>query len=117
MVNINALGIIFPNTYDELVPQLVKHRTMASVPFGGRYRMIDFTLSGMVNAGIENVTVIAKKNYHSLMDHLGSGREWDLVRKRGGLNIVPRGSIVQHCELSGRAKGKIRCHQRLQRGL
>ena len=43
MVNINALGIIFPNTYDELVPQLVKHRTMASVPFGGRYRMIDFT--------------------------------------------------------------------------
>ena len=47
MVNINALGIIFPNTYDELVPQLVKHRTMASVPFGGRYRMIDFTLSGM----------------------------------------------------------------------
>ena len=89
MVNINALGLIFPNTYDELVPQLVKHRTMASVPFGGRYRMIDFTLSGMVNAGIENVTVIAKKNYHSLMDHLGSGREWDLVRKRGGLNIVP----------------------------
>ena len=50
MVNINALGIIFPNTYDELVPQLVKHRTMASVPFGGRYRMIDFTLSGMVNS-------------------------------------------------------------------
>lgn len=89
MVNINALGVIFPNTYDDLVPQLVQHRTMASVPFGGRYRMIDFTLSGMVNAGIENVTVIAKKNYHSLMDHLGSGREWDLVRKRGGLNIVP----------------------------
>ncbi len=89
MVNINALGVIFPNTYDDLVPQLVQHRTMASVPFGGRYRMIDFTLSGMVNAGIENVTVIAKKDYHSLMDHLGSGREWDLVRKRGGLNIVP----------------------------
>lgn len=89
MVNTNALGIIFPNTYDSLVPQLVQHRTMASVPFGGRYRMIDFTLSGMANAGIENVTVIAKKNYHSLMDHLGSGREWDLARKRGGLNIVP----------------------------
>ncbi len=89
MVNINALGIIFPNTYDELVPQLVKHRTMASVPFGGRYRMIDFTLSGMVNAGIQSVTVIAKKNYRSLMDHLGAGREWDLVRKRGGLNIIP----------------------------
>lgn len=89
MVNCNALGIIFPNTYDELIPELVKHRTMASVPFGGRYRMIDFCLSGMVNAGIESVTVIVKKNYHSLMDHLGNGREWDLARKRGGLNIVP----------------------------
>ena len=58
MVNINALGLIFPNTYDELVPQLLTHRTIASMPFGGRYRMIDFTLSGMVTAGIENVTVI-----------------------------------------------------------
>lgn len=89
MVNCNALGIIFPNTYDDLIPELVERRTMASVPFAGRYRMIDFCLSGMVNAGIENVTVIVKKNYHSLMDHLGNGREWDLARKRGGLNIVP----------------------------
>lgn len=63
--------------------------TMASVPFGGRYRMIDFTLSAMVNAGIDNVTVLAKKNYYSLMDHLGNGREWDLSRKLGGLNMVP----------------------------
>ncbi|MEG0769958.1 MAG: glucose-1-phosphate adenylyltransferase subunit GlgD [Ruthenibacterium sp.] len=89
MVSTNALGIIFPNTYDSLVPELVRHRTMASVPFGGRYRMIDFCLSGMVNSGIQNVTVVVKKNYHSLMDHLGNGREWDLARKHGGLNIVP----------------------------
>ena len=89
MVNINAIGIIFPSIYDGLIPELVQHRTMASVPFAGRYRMIDFSLSGMASAGIESVTVIAKKNYHSLMDHLGSGREWDLARKRGGLNIVP----------------------------
>ncbi|MBP8855845.1 MAG: glucose-1-phosphate adenylyltransferase subunit GlgD [Oscillospiraceae bacterium] len=89
MVNINALGIIFPNSYDGLIPELVKNRTMASVPFAGRYRMIDFCLSNMVHAGMENVTVIVKKNYHSLMDHLGNGREWDLSRKRGGLNIVP----------------------------
>lgn len=89
MVNANALGIIFPNTYDNLIAQLVNVRTMASVPFAGRYRMIDFSLSGMVNAGIENVTVLVKKNYHSLMDHLGTGREWDLTRKHGGLNIVP----------------------------
>ena len=60
-----------------------------SIPFGGRYRLIDFTLSSMANAGIDNVSVIVRKNYHSLMDHLGAGREWDLTRKRGGLNIVP----------------------------
>ena len=87
--NINALGIIFPNLYDELLPEMVTERTMASVPFAGRYRMIDFVLSSMVNSGIDNVSVIVKKNYHSLMDHLGSGREWDLTRKHGGLNIVP----------------------------
>ncbi len=87
--NANALGIIFPNTYDVSVPELVRRRTMASVPFGGRYRMIDFCLSGMVNAGIENVAVLVKSNYLSLMDHLGNGREWDLARKRGGLTIVP----------------------------
>lgn len=89
MVNINTLGIVFPNSYDGLIPELVKNRTMASLPFAGRYRMIDFTLSNMVHAGIENVTVVVKKNYYSLMDHLGNGREWDLSRKRGGLNIVP----------------------------
>lgn len=91
MVNSNAdaLGIIFPNSYDNLVPELVVDRLMASIPFASRYRMIDFILSSMVNCGIDNVSVIVRKNYHSLMDHLGSGREWDLTRKNGGLNIVP----------------------------
>lgn len=91
MVNSNAdaLGIIFPNSYDDLVPELVSERLMASIPFASRYRMIDFVLSSMVNSGIDNVTAIVRKNYHSLMDHLGSGREWDLTRKNGGLNIVP----------------------------
>ena len=91
MVNSNAdaLGIIFPNSYDDLVPELVTERLMASIPFAGRYRMIDFILSSMVNSGIDNVSVIVRQNYHSLMDHLGSGREWDLTRKNGGLNIVP----------------------------
>ena len=87
--NVNALGVIFANTYDNLVPELVAERSMASIPFGGRYRLIDFTLSSMANAGIDNVSVIVRRNYHSLMDHLGAGREWDLTRKRGGLNIVP----------------------------
>lgn len=85
----SALGIIFPNSYDNLVPELVAERTVASIPFAGRYRMIDFVLSSMAHCGIDNVSVIVRRNYHSLMDHLGAGREWDLTRKHGGLNIVP----------------------------
>lgn len=87
--NANALGIIFPNSYDEYVPDLVAERLMASIPFAGRYRMVDFILSSMVNCGIDNVSIVVRKNYHSLMDHLGSGREWDLTRKNGGLHIFP----------------------------
>ncbi len=87
--NIDALGIIFPNSYDNQVPELCNERLMASIPFASRYRMIDFLLSSMVNCGIDNISVIVRKNYRSLMRHLGSGREWDLTRKNGGLNIVP----------------------------
>ncbi len=87
--NTNALGIIFPNVYDELVSELTNERLMASIPFGSRYRMIDFVLSSMVNCGIDNITVLVRENYFSLLDHLGSGREWDLTRKNGGLNIFP----------------------------
>lgn len=87
--NTDAMGIIFPNMYDKLVPELVSERLMASIPFASRYRMIDFLLSSMVNCGIDNITILARKNYFSLIDHLGSGREWDLTRKNGGLNIFP----------------------------
>ena len=87
--NTDALGIIFPNASNSLVPEMVTDRTMASIPFGGRYRLVDFMLSSMVNSGISNVSLVVKQNYHSLMDHLGTGREWDLSRKRGGLNLVP----------------------------
>ena len=87
--NTNALGIIFPNVYDELVSELTGERLMASIPFASRYRMIDFVLSSMVNCGIDNITVLVRENYFSLLDHLGSGREWDLTRKNGGLNIFP----------------------------
>ncbi len=86
--NANAMGIIFPNSYDSLVPELVSKRLMASIPFASRYRMIDFLLSSMVNSGIDNISIVLRQNYHSLMDHLGSGREWDLTRKNGGLNLI-----------------------------
>ncbi len=87
--NNEALGIIFPNSYDGLVPELVTERLMASIPFASRYRLCDFLISGMARAGIDNISLIARENYQSLMDHLGSGREWDLARKKGGLNIIP----------------------------
>lgn len=85
----NVLGIIFPNSYDDQISALCNERLMASIPFASRYRMIDFLLSSMVNCGIDNISIIVRKNYRSLMKHLGAGREWDLTRKNGGLNIVP----------------------------
>lgn len=85
----DVIGIIFPNSYDPLIPELVSVRLMASIPFASRYRIIDFILSSMTHSGIDNISVVVNKNYHSLMDHLGSGREWDLVRKNGGLHIFP----------------------------
>jgi glucose-1-phosphate adenylyltransferase len=97
-----ALGIIFPNSYDATVPELVTERTMASIPFAGRYRIIDFLLSSMVHSGIDNISIIVRKNYHSLLDHLGTGREWDLVRKNGGLNIVPPFAQKEIKMLAGR---------------
>ena len=87
--NSNALGLIFPNTYDAMVPSLANVRLMASIPFASRYRLIDFVLSSMSNCGIDNIAMMVNRNYHSLTDHLGSGREWDLVRKNGGLHIFP----------------------------
>ena len=82
-------GIVFANSNDNLLKRLTSHRSMASVPFGGRYRLIDFALSNLVNAGITNVGIITKENYRSLMDHVGSGIYWDLDRKNGGLYILP----------------------------
>ena len=105
MLNMNndeAVGVIFPNSYDSLIPELVTERLMASIPFAGRYRMCDFIISSMVHSGIDNISLIVKKNYHSLMNHLGSGQEFDLARKKGGLNIVPPYAQKQIKVYSGR---------------
>lgn len=85
----NVLGIVYSNVYDEYLSELTSVRTMGSVPFAGRYRLIDFVLSNMVNSGIGKVGVSTKANYQSLMDHLGSGKPWDLSRKRDGLTFLP----------------------------
>ncbi len=84
-----AIGVIFSNIHDNNVPELVNVRTVGSIPFGGRYRLIDFVLSNMVNSNIDTVGVITKRNYQSLMDHVGSGKDWDLARKDGGLIFLP----------------------------
>ena len=85
----NTLGIIigFDNNND--LRELSEHRPIASVPFGGRYRVVDFMLSNLVNAGCYNVAVVMRDKYQSLMDHLSTGKDWDLSRKRGGLMLCP----------------------------
>ena len=85
----NVLGILFANINDDSVHELTNERILASVPFGGRYRIIDFPLSNMVNSGIRKVGIITRNNYQSLMDHVGSGKAWDLSRKSGGLFLLP----------------------------
>ena len=84
-----TVGVIFSSINDENVPELTRVRSMGSVPYGGRYRLIDFALSNMVNSGITTVGVITKQNYQSLMDHLGTGKDWDLARKECGLILLP----------------------------
>lgn len=82
-------AIVFTNVADERLGDLTNMRSTASLPFGASYRLIDFSISNLVNAGINNIGIITKENYRSLMDHLGSGLYWDLDRKNGGLHILP----------------------------
>ncbi|MEG2814111.1 MAG: glucose-1-phosphate adenylyltransferase subunit GlgD [Oscillospiraceae bacterium] len=91
-----TLGIIFSNIHDAELGELTKKRTLASLPFGGRYRQIDFVLSNMVNSNIYEVGVVAKYNYQSLMDHLSKSSSWDLNRKNTGLFILPPFALGQH---------------------
>lgn len=98
----NVLGLVFANMHDTTLGNMTKNRTMGSVMFGGRYRLIDFPLSNMVNSGISEVGVITKSSYQSLLDHLGSAREWDLARKKGGLYILPPFGNVESTLYRGR---------------
>jgi len=84
-----VFGIIYAGEENMDLRELVDKRSVGALPVGGRYRVVDFVLSNMVNSGIRNIGVIPRRNYHSLMDHLGSGKEWDLNRKNDGLFIIP----------------------------
>ena len=89
-------GILFAYRSDSRLGELTRPRNTCSLPFGGRYRLIDFMLSNYVNAGITDVGVIVHESYQSLLDHLGSGKDWDLSRKHGGLRILPPFSYAEH---------------------
>ncbi|NCE65163.1 glucose-1-phosphate adenylyltransferase subunit GlgD [Pseudoflavonifractor sp. 524-17] len=82
-------AIIFAYRSNPGLRELTQHRNTCSVPYGGRYRLVDFMLSNMVNAGVTDIGLIAHANYQSLLDHVGSGKDWDLSRKHGGLRILP----------------------------
>lgn len=84
-----AVGLIFSNIHDNSVPELTRMRTIGSVPFGGRYRLVDFALSSMVNSGITKIGLVTHNNYQSLLDHIGTGKDWDLARRSGGIKVLP----------------------------
>ena len=86
---INAMGLILADHKRIQLGELSRPRALAAIPFAGRYRIIDFMLSNMVNSGITCVGVIAQQKYKSLMDHLGTGSSWDLDRKNQGLSLLP----------------------------
>lgn len=86
---IDAMGLILADNTNIRLGELTKPRALAAVPFAGRYRIIDFMLSNMVNSGIISVGVLTSNKYKSLMDHLGNGSAWDLSRKNKGLYILP----------------------------
>ena len=89
MINRKAIGYITANYTSTEHSALLENRPLAACPFMGRYRLIDFPLSNMMNAGIRTVGVVLPGNYRALVDHLGSGREWELDRKKGGLFLLP----------------------------
>lgn len=85
---INAAGIIFSNLNNNTLSRLTSDRTVAAIPFACRYRLVDFCLSNMVNANISNINIVANYNYRSLTEHIGSGKDWDLARREGGVHII-----------------------------
>ena len=85
----NVMGVIFASDNETKLTDLTVHRTTASLPFCGRYRLIDFSLSNFVNNGIDKIALVTRSNYSSLMDHIRMGRDWDLNRKNDGISVFP----------------------------
>ena len=83
----NCLGIINLDENQSRMGELVRYRTLASVPLSARYRIIDFVLSNMANSGIEGIGIFTANKSRSLINHLTNGRPWDLHRKKDGLRV------------------------------
>ncbi|MCF2670343.1 MAG: glucose-1-phosphate adenylyltransferase subunit GlgD [Clostridiales bacterium] len=105
----NVLGLIIAFDTDNDLRELTDHRTVAAVPFGGRYRIVDFMLSNMVNSGIYRIGLLMKDKYQSLIDHIGTGKDWDLSRKNGGITLLPPYSYSKKASplVTGEYRGKI----------
>lgn len=84
----SAVGIIFSSLNDNTFSRLTANRTVAAIPFACRYRLIDFALSNMVNANISNINIVTNYNYRSLLEHIGSGKDFDLARRSGGITFI-----------------------------
>lgn len=84
-----VIGIIFGNTRSDLLQGLTQDRPIVALPFGGKYRLLDFALSSFINSGIKTVGLITPQNYRPVIGHTGAGKDWFLDRKSGGLFILP----------------------------
>lgn len=84
----SAIAVILAGGQGERLSVLSQQRAKPAVPFAGKYRIIDFTLSNCVNSGIYSVAVLTQYLPHSLNDHIGSGKPWDLDRMRGGVRLL-----------------------------
>ena len=100
-------GIIFSYEKKTGLRELIEHRIHGSIPIGGDYRVVDFMLSNMVNAGIQDVGIIMHGKCQSMLDHLGNGKSWDLSRKRGGLTLLPAFAYTENRGSVGQFRGKV----------
>ena len=96
----SVMGIIFAN--DVAIGELTSKRTMASLPFGGRYRQVDFHLANLTAGGIRHLGIISRQNYQSLMNHVGSGEEWGLELGQGGLEYLTPFAMSSNANYRGK---------------
>ena len=94
----STTGFIFSNLNSNTLSLLTSDRTVAAIPFGCRYRLVDFALSNMVNSDITDINIIANYNFRSLVNHIGSGKDWDLARRSGGIKILSPGQEARQAD-------------------